>query len=113
MREKVIIYLLLLMNILRIVRNENIVFRKIHINIIILLLLLTSVICCTEFLATRSRGMVSIPVATWSYLQEKVATSVQKTEISVVGIRRSDNTTPLYPQKLKLTLPTSGGRSVS
>jgi hypothetical protein len=27
-------------------------------------------------------------------------------------IRRADYATPLYPQKLELTLPTSGGRSV-
>jgi hypothetical protein len=29
-----------------------------------------------------------------------------------VGIRRADNATPLYPQKLAVTSPTSGGRSV-
>jgi hypothetical protein len=28
-----------------------------------------------------------------------------------VGIRRADYVTPLYPQKLTLTSPTSGGRS--
>jgi hypothetical protein len=30
----------------------------------------------------------------------------------VVGIRRDYHATPLYPQKLALTSPTSGGRSV-
>jgi hypothetical protein len=29
-----------------------------------------------------------------------------------MGIRRADHATPLYPQKLELTSPTSGGRSV-
>jgi hypothetical protein len=29
-----------------------------------------------------------------------------------VEIRRADHVTPLYPQKLALTLPTGGGRSV-
>jgi hypothetical protein len=29
-----------------------------------------------------------------------------------VGIRDADHVAPLYPQKLALTLPTSGGRSV-
>jgi len=29
-----------------------------------------------------------------------------------VGIRCADHMTPLYPQKLELTSPTSGGRSV-
>jgi hypothetical protein len=28
------------------------------------------------------------------------------------GIRRTDNATPLHPQKLALTSPKSGGRSV-
>jgi len=30
-----------------------------------------------------------------------------------VGTRCADHVTPLYPQKLALTLPTGGGRSVS
>jgi hypothetical protein len=29
-----------------------------------------------------------------------------------VGIRHADHVAPLYPQKLALTSPTSGGRSV-
>jgi hypothetical protein len=32
--------------------------------------------------------------------------------ITAVGIRRADNATPLYPQKLALNSPTSGGLSV-
>jgi hypothetical protein len=35
-----------------------------------------------------------------------------KTESTAVGIRRADYATPLYPQKLALTTPTSGGRSI-
>jgi hypothetical protein len=41
-----------------------------------------------------------------SYLKEKVA------ENTAVGIRRADYSIPFYPQKLALTSPTSGGRSV-
>ena len=32
--------------------------------------------------------------------------------ITAVGIRCADHVTPLYPQKLALTSPTGGGRSV-
>jgi hypothetical protein len=46
-------------------------------------------------------------------LEEKVAAPVWKTEITAEGIRRADNATPLYPQRLALTSPTSGGLSVS
>jgi hypothetical protein len=35
-----------------------------------------------------------------------------KTEITAVGILRANHATPLYPQKLALTSPTSGVRSV-
>ena len=48
-----------------------------------------------------------------SYLNKKVAAPVYKTEIkTAVGIRCADHVTPLYPQKLALTSPTGGGRSV-
>ena len=33
-------------------------------------------------------------------------------QLTVVGIRCADHVTPLYPQKLALTSPTGGGRSV-
>jgi hypothetical protein len=45
-------------------------------------------------------------------LEEKVAAPVKKAKIMALEIRRADNTTPLYPKKLALTWPTSGGRSV-
>jgi hypothetical protein len=36
----------------------------------------------------------------------------RKAENTPVGIRHADHATPLYPQTLALTSPTSGGRSV-
>jgi hypothetical protein len=86
----------------------------------------------SEFLATDPEGLGSIPgasrfsekqrvwngvhSASWgqlrSYLEEKVAAPVYKTEIND---RRNPLRWPrdtLYPQKLALTSPTSGGRSV-
>jgi hypothetical protein len=47
-----------------------------------------------------------------SYTKLIPITCRKKTEITVVRIRRADHATPLYPQKLTLTSPTSGGRSV-
>jgi hypothetical protein len=47
-----------------------------------------------------------------SYLKEKIEDPVQKTEITAVGIRHADHATLLYQQKLALTSPVSGGRSV-
>jgi hypothetical protein len=47
-----------------------------------------------------------------SYLKEKVAAPEKKIEITVIGICCADHVTPLCPQKLALTLPTDGGRSV-
>jgi hypothetical protein len=46
-------------------------------------------------------------------LKEKVAAPVKKTVIMAVGICHADHATPLYPQKLTLTSPTSSSRSVS
>jgi hypothetical protein len=39
-------------------------------------------------------------------------TITKKSFIVEENIRRTDHATPLYPQKLALTSPTSGGRSV-
>ena len=36
----------------------------------------------------------------------------RKQKLTVVGTRCADHVTPLYPQKLALTSPTGGGRSV-
>ena len=36
----------------------------------------------------------------------------RKQRLSAVGTRCADHVTPLYPQKLALTSPTGGGRSV-
>jgi hypothetical protein len=40
------------------------------------------------------------------------ATPAKKTEITALGIRHANHVTPLYPQKLALASPTSGGRTV-
>jgi hypothetical protein len=45
-------------------------------------------------------------------LKEKVGAVVYKSEITALGVRHSDYVTPLSPQKLALTLLTSGGSSV-
>jgi len=43
---------------------------------------------------------------------KKVAASGLEKRLTAVGTRCADYVTPLYPQKLALTSPTGGGRSV-
>jgi len=46
-------------------------------------------------------------------LNEKSSSSrSRKQRLTAVGTRCTDHVTPLYPQKLALTSPTGGGRSV-
>ena len=48
-----------------------------------------------------------------SYLKEKSSGyRSRKQGLTAVGTRCADHVTPLYPQKLTLTSPTGGGRSV-
>ena len=48
-----------------------------------------------------------------SYLNEKSSGSrSRKQRLTAVGTRCADRVTPPYPQKLALTSPTGGGRSV-
>jgi hypothetical protein len=47
-----------------------------------------------------------------TYLNEKVAAPVKKTELTTGGIRCADQATPSIRKKLALTSPKSGGRSV-
>jgi hypothetical protein len=42
----------------------------------------------------------------------KISFSMTESEKTAVGIRHADHVAPLYPQKLALTSPTSGSRSV-
>jgi hypothetical protein len=57
------------------------------------------------------RGPLSLLSTTEELLDRKVVTPVYKTENTAVGIRHADHVAP-YPQKLTITSPTSGGRSV-
>ena len=48
-----------------------------------------------------------------SYFNEKCSGSrSRKQRLTAVGTRCADQLTPLYPQKLALTSPNGGGRSV-
>jgi hypothetical protein len=59
------------------------------------------------------RGPLSLVSTTEELLDRKVAAPVQKIENTAVGIRHADHVAPpLYPQKLAITSPTSGGRSI-
>jgi hypothetical protein len=59
------------------------------------------------------RGPLSLVSTTEELLDRKVAAPVYKTEITAVRIRHADHVAPSIPQKLAITSPTSGGRSVS
>ena len=45
-------------------------------------------------------------------MNKKVAAPGLENRLTAVGTRCTDHVTPLYPQKLALTSPTGGGRSV-
>jgi hypothetical protein len=47
-----------------------------------------------------------------SYFEERIAVPVQETENTAGGILHADHVTPSNPEKLALTSPTSGSRSV-
>jgi hypothetical protein len=58
------------------------------------------------------RGPLSLVSTIEELLERKNGGSGLEIENTSVGIRRADHVTPLYPQKLALTSPTSGGGSV-
>jgi hypothetical protein len=58
------------------------------------------------------RGPLSLVSTTEELLDRKVAAPVYKTENTAVGIRHADNVAPSISNKLAITSPTSGGRSV-
>jgi hypothetical protein len=58
------------------------------------------------------RGPLSLVSKTEELLDGKVAAPVSKTENTAVGIRHTDHVAPSIRNKLAITSPTSGGRSV-
>jgi hypothetical protein len=58
------------------------------------------------------RGPLSILSTTEELLDGKGAAPVSKTENTAVGIRHADHVAPSIRNKLAITSPTSGGRSV-
>jgi hypothetical protein len=60
-------------------------------------------------LASPCPGSNSVPS---QYKSEDLQFGLVSSENTAVGICHADHMAPLYPQKLALTSPTSGGRSV-
>jgi hypothetical protein len=59
------------------------------------------------------RGPLSLVRSTAELRKQKSSGSRSRKQIlTAVGTRCADHVTPLYPQKLALTSPTGGGRSV-
>jgi hypothetical protein len=57
------------------------------------------------------RGLLILVSTTEELLERKSSGSGLETEYTAIGIRHADHTASLYPQKLALTSPSSGGRS--
>ena len=67
-----------------------------------------------DFLSSSGSGTGSIQPreVSWGAAWIKSSGSGPENRLTAVGIRCADHVTPLYPQKLALTSPTGGGRSV-
>jgi hypothetical protein len=57
-------------------------------------------------------GLEQGPLSLVSTTEELLGRKSSSSENTAVGIRHADHVAPLYPQKLALTSPTSGCRSV-
>ena len=58
------------------------------------------------------RGPLSLVRSSEELLEKSSGSRSRKQKLTAVGTRCVDHVTPLYPQKLALTSPTGGGRSV-
>ena len=67
-----------------------------------------------DFLSSSGSGTGSTQPreVNWGATWIKSSGSGSENRVTAVGIRCADHVTPLYPQKLALTSPTGGGRSV-